>query len=801
MTARLRHPGHVRQTRTLPMIGFVLLLSLIAGMGAIGILDLLSASRAYVAGEGHWSRAVHTAVFHLDRYAELGAPDDLIRARSELRVPLGDRAGRMALDQDPPDLATARTGFLEGRNHIEDIPRLVRMYRYFRGWSHFREAIQRWEETDVWLLRLQTLASEIERIRGRADPSPNALRSIRDELGLIDDMLNQKGDAFSESIGLGARALTTLALFVTVAFIVALAVFVLLAFFWAVRGIRNSELRFWGIFEQAPVGMALIQSDSTMLEVNDSMCRFLQRTRESIVGQPLTQFCEPDHRGSLRKMVARIDQSPSEDAGLEIRYLRADGSRVWGKLSLARVHHQSAADALQVAVLEDVSEPRRLAGELAYQAAHDQLTGLPNRREFERVLNHVLHDAAQQKTEHVLCLIDLDQFKVVNDTFGHLAGDALLVRLSEQMQACLRDDDFLARLDGDEFGVILMNCGADTAARVSERLRDTIEAFRFQWEEKPISISASIGLVLIDAANLDPANLLQQVDVACHEAKDMGRNQVCMRSPAHSSSIRRHEEMAWVNRINEALASDQLRFHGQLIAPAADGAWRCELLLRLQDADGRVHTASQFVDAAERFHIARAVDRWVIEHALQQIRVAQRKNPRIGSWHINLSGQSVDCESVLPDIIKRIGDHGVQPESLCFEITESAAIHSIDEARTFFNRLRELGCEVALDDFGKGLSTFDYLKQLPVDLVKIDGGFVRELAHSELDHAMVRSIHEIARIAGLQTVAESVETIEVMMRLKQIGVDYLQGHVIHNPTVLSELRLPRGSLQSISDDR
>lgn len=801
MTATTRQSHPARQTRTLPMIGLVVFLALLAGLGAIGILDLLSASRAYVAGEGHWSRAVHTAVFHLDRYAELGEPEDLTTARSELRIPLGDRAGRMALDRDPPDLETAHSGFREGRNHVEDIPRLIRMYRYFGGWSHFRDAVQRWEETDVWLLRLQALASEIERIRGRSDPSPNALRSIRDELGLISEMLAQKGSAFSESIGLGSRALTATALILSLALIAILSVFVLIAFSWAVRGIRNSELRFWSIFEQAPVGMALIGNDGTMLEINDALCRFLHRSRDALVARPLSEFCEPDHRGSLRKMVAMAEHSPADESGLEIRYLRPDGSRVWGKLSLARIHRESTGEPLQVAVLEDVSEPRRLSGELAYQAAHDQLTGLPNRREFERVLNHVLHDAAQQKSEHVLCLIDLDQFKIVNDTFGHLAGDALLVRLSEQMQACLRDNDFLARLDGDEFGVILMNCGAAIAKRVSERLRDTIEAFRFQWEEKPISISASIGLVLIDSTNLDSANLLQQVDIACHEAKDMGRNQVCMRSPAHSSSIRRHEEMAWVNRINEALANNQLRFHGQLIAPTTDGAWRCELLLRMQDNEGHVHTASQFMDAAERFHIARAVDRWVIENSLAQIRIAQRKNPRIESWHINLSGQSVDCESVLPDIIKRIGDHGIPPQRLCFEITESAAIHSIDEAQTFFNRLRELGCQVALDDFGKGLSTFDYLKQLPVDLVKIDGGFVRELAHSELDHAMVRSIHEIAQIAGLQTVAESVESIEVMIRLKQIGVDYLQGHVIHSPTVLSELRLPKGSLQAISEQR
>jgi len=443
-----------------------------------------------------------------------------------------------------------------------------------------------------------------------------------------------------------------------------------------------------------------------------------------------------------------------------------------------------------VAVLEDISESRNLSAELAYQAAHDQLTGLANRREFERELNHLLHDTGSSSGRHALGLIDLDQFKVINDTFGHLAGDALLVRLAERMQHCLRDGDLLARLDGDEFGVMLRNCGIETATQVANRLRDAIGEFRFSWEEMPMNVSASIGIIEINGSNRDAAMLMQRVDLACYEAKDLGRNQVCVHTESRASSIKRRVEMSWVNRINEAIAANRLRFHGQLIAPAAGDDWRCELLVRLEDADGKLHTANLFMDAAERYHVARAIDKWVVGNALQRIQSLRSRVPGMKTWHINLSGQSVDCEMVLPELLARIKAHDIAPECLCFEITESAAIHSLEEAHRFFSALRELGCQVALDDFGKGLSTFDYLKQLPVNLVKIDGSFVRELAHSELDHAMVRSIHEVAKIAGMRTIAESVESIELILRLKQIGIDYLQGHAIHSPQPLSALVIP-----------
>lgn len=777
--------------RIVPMALLILLVVFGTGAAAVLLMDLQSGGRAFIAGESLWSRAQQDVVFHLDRYAERGRATDLASAREALVIPLSVREARIALEGNPPDLDRARAGFIDGGNHPDDVPRLIRLYQLLGDTPELQRALSIWAESDIWVLRLQVLADELESLWADPDPSTTMRESVRNELSLIDRTLNGHASAFSTAIGEANRRFADLTRVVSLLAILLVVVVLLVAVLGVLRGLKRSEMRFWNTFEQAPVAMALIQGSTTMLEINDAMCRLLQRSAQQTRAQPLSHFSHPDDRSALRKFVSDGANGETPSGDFESRYQRPDGSTVWGKLSLAPLQTSRSGQAeLQVAVLEDISEPHRLAGELAYQAAHDQLTGLPNRRDFERHLNKLIHAVAQGNGRHALCLIDLDQFKLVNDSFGHLAGDALLVRLTEKMQECLREDDLLARLDGDEFGLLLMDCPTETAIEVAERIRATITEFEFRWDERPISISASIGLVPIHAENHDAPMLLQQSNIACHEAKEQGRNRIQVHSELRSSSLRRQEEMGWVHRINQALTQGQLRFHGQWIKPMHGAGMRCELLLRLKDPDGELHTASDFMEAAERFHIARTVDRWVVENALLRIREFERRDSRVEAWHINLSGQSVDCEKMLPELIDRIRDSGVPPGKLCFEITESAAIHSIEEAREFFEALRDLGCQIALDDFGKGLSTFDYLKQLPVDLVKIDGGFVRELAHSELDHAMVRSVHEIARIAGLRTIAESVESVEVWMRLKQIGIDYLQGHAIHNPVRLDDLVLP-----------
>lgn len=769
---------------------FAVLLGIFSMAVVVGVFDVLGASRAYIAGESEWSKAHHAAIFHLDRFAETGDREQLQLARENLRIPLADRAARRELVSARPDRERARELLRQGGNHEADVPRMVRLFDYFSRWRDFAIAMDRWTEADIWIVRLEALADELERLWQTPERNSEQIAAIRSEMMLINQTLNEKAHEFSNALGVASRLLSTWALWTSLGLLVLLSGALILLFIWALRGVRKSQAYFWNTFENAPVGMTLVDSAGQMVEVNDSLARFLGRKAERLVGTSLADYCQVHDRPMIRRAMAERERTSRPLVNMESRYQHPDGSILWGKLSVAPLDSRLGGRDLDVAVLENISESRNLAAELAYQAAHDHLTGLPNRREFERNLNRLLHDTVTSTGRHAVGMIDLDQFKVINDTFGHLAGDALLVRLAERIHHCLRDGDVLARLNGDEFGLILRDCDIETATRVANRLRDVVAQFRFSWEERPINISASLGIVEVNGNNRDPTLLLQKVDIACHEAKELGRNQVCVHAETAASSVKRRQEMSWVNRINEALACENLRFHAQLIAPSSGTEWRCELLVRLEDADGRLHTAQLFMEAAEHYHVARTIDKWVIVNALRYIRDNLERFPAIASWHINLSGQSVDCEIVLPELIAQISKQDIDPGRLCFEITESAAIHSLEEAQRFFSALRDLGCQIALDDFGKGLSTFDYLKQLPVDLVKIDGSFVRELAHSELDHAMVRSIHEVARIADKRTVAESVESIELMLRLKQIGIDFLQGHAIHTPEPLSSMKIP-----------
>jgi len=780
---------HTR-TRTTPFVVFAVLLGVSSMAVAVAVFDVLNAGRAYVSGESEWSKAHHAAIFHLDRYAETGDSEQLLLARQNLRIPLADRAARQELSSSRPNLARAREQLLQGGNHEDDVPRMIRLFDYFSRWPNFSIAMDRWTEADIWILRLEQLADELEQLWQQPESNSDQIGSIRAEMMLINQTLNEKAREFSTALGAGSRWLSSRALWTSLGLLVLLTGLVILLFIWSLRGVRRSQACFWNTFENAPVGMTLVDSTGKIVEVNDSLSNFLGRTADKLLGTSLADYCDVRDRAMIRRAVAERERTSRPVVDMESRYLLPDGNVVWGKLSVASLDAQLGEQDLDIAVIENISESRNLAAELAYQAAHDQLTGLPNRREFERELNRLLHDSATSSGRHAVGMMDLDQFKVINDTFGHLAGDALLVRLAERIQQCLRDGDVLARLNGDQFGLILRDCGIETATQIANRLRDTVAQARFSWEERPVNISASIGIVEVNGRNRDLALLLQKIDIACHEAKDLGRNQVCVHVENKASSLKRRQEMSWVNRINEAVASDRLRFHAQLIAPSSGSEWRCELLVRLEDAEGHLHTATLFMEAAEHYHVARTIDKWVIVNALRYIRDNAERFPAIASWHINLSGQSVDCEIVLPELIAQISKQDVDPGRICFEITESAAIHSLAEAQRFFSALRDLGCEIALDDFGKGLSTFDYLKQLPVDLVKIDGSFVRELAHSELDHAMVRSIHEVATIADKQTVAESVESIELILKLRQIGIDFLQGHAIHTPEPLSSMKMP-----------
>ncbi len=437
-----------------------------------------------------------------------------------------------------------------------------------------------------------------------------------------------------------------------------------------------------------------------------------------------------------------------------------------------------------VLVFHDVTASRQMAEEIAYQASHDALTGLANRREFEHRLNQLISNAALEQRQHALLYLDLDQFKVVNDTCGHRAGDELLRQLTLIMQDRVRGSDLLARLGGDEFGVLLEDCPLDKAQQVAEELIELVKGFRFVWSDKTFAVGASIGIVAISEQSLDWASLLGNADTACYLAKEKGRNRVQVYHAEDAELARRHSEMHWVGRINKAFEEDRFLLYRQPIVPTTQSARKhphFEILVRMLDEEGQLVTPGVFIPAAERYNLMGALDRWVVSNAMNWL-VAHKDSPMICA--INLSGHSLGDEAFLGFVTDQIKGTGVPPHCLCFEITETAAIANLEKAIHFIRELKRLGCRFALDDFGAGLSSFAYLKNLPVDFLKIDGSFVRDMDKNETSRAMVEAINHIGHTMKIQTIAEFVETPAIFRKLAEIGVDFAQGHGIAQPTPL-----------------
>ena len=442
-----------------------------------------------------------------------------------------------------------------------------------------------------------------------------------------------------------------------------------------------------------------------------------------------------------------------------------------------------------VMVFHDVSKETRLFRQLSYQASHDATTGLINRREFENQLVAALARAHDDRSQgSALLYLDLDQFKVVNDTFGHTAGDELLRQVTDLIQANIRSTDVLARLGGDEFGVLLERCDQERAMEVAEAVRLAIEEHRFVWQEAFTNVRCSIGVVMVTSESTSVASVMSSADVACYSAKDMGRNQAHLYQDSDASL--RHEEMKWVSRITSAVEDNRMELYFQPIVGITDTTEKSrehyELLLRMRDEAGALVQPDQFIPAAERYNMMSTLDRWVIREALTAL--ADRREddgPARFTLAINLSGTSLSEDRFLEFVIAELEKHRLPEGAICFEITETAAISNLARVIHFMQALKKLGCKFSLDDFGSGLSSFTYLKNLPVDYLKIDGQFISNVVDDSVDESMVRAISEVGHAMGIQTIAERVETREVLDKLASLGVAYAQGYFIARPASVS----------------
>lgn len=457
--------------------------------------------------------------------------------------------------------------------------------------------------------------------------------------------------------------------------------------------------------------------------------------------------------------------------------------------SAAPIRNESGEILGVVLVFHDVTEQRRLSGEMTFRATHDALTGLVNRAEFENRLRRVLNKAHEDRSEHALMYLDLDQFKLVNDACGHSVGDQLLQQVSKLLAESVRARDTLARLGGDEFAVILEHCSADQARRVAEQICERMDDFRFTHDGKRFRIGASVGLVPLDHRWGTAAAVMQAADTSCYAAKEAGRNRVHTWFDTDQAMRARHGEMQWASRIEQALDENLFELYAQRIESLAgpEVGLHAEVLLRMRDSDGNVVMPGAFLPAAERFHLASRVDRWVLKAVIDCLRLPGVLSG-VCSLNVNLSGQSIGDRAFHRQALEMLEGAGAAiNQRLCLEITETAAVTNMADAAIFVQQVRALGIKVALDDFGAGASSFGYLKNLPVDYIKIDGQFIRDVVDDPLDEAAVRCFVDVARVVGVKTVAEFVDRTAVKEMVQAIGVDFAQGYLLHRPEPLTRL--------------
>jgi diguanylate cyclase (GGDEF)-like protein/PAS domain S-box-containing protein len=567
----------------------------------------------------------------------------------------------------------------------------------------------------------------------------------------------------------------------------------------AEQTMRDSEQRFRQLYHENPSMFFSISARGYIQSSNLYGANHLGYRPDELTGKSMSHLI---HKADIKlgaSYLRKALKSANRVHSLELRMLCRDDSSIWVRVT-GRCSHFDDNGAQLLVVCEDITETRKLSEQLAYQASHDPLTKLLNRREFDHRLQRVMETARSEGSEHALCYLDLDQFKIVNDTCGHSAGDELLRQLGDLLSSSFRRRDTLARLGGDEFGILMEHCSLQQAQHVAENVRKEIEAFRFAWETRVFSVGVSIGLVPISNTGLNSTDVLKQADAACYAAKDAGRNRIHTYLEADTELARRQGEMQLIEQLYRALENNSLELYYQNIVPVgADGASqiRYEILVRMRDEAGQSVPPGAFLVAAERYGVAPRLDRWVVENFFAFLAARPRILSSTSQFALNLSGLSLSNKDFHGFLLEHLQGSGVPPEKICFEITETAAISNLSDATDFIQSLRDMGCSFALDDFGAGLSSFAYLKSLSVDYLKIDGTLVREIASDPVSYTMVKSIHDIGKLMGMRSIAEFVENDAIMAKLRKIGVDFAQGYGISRPAPLCDIPVQEGNIHPL----
>ncbi|MFB5084804.1 putative bifunctional diguanylate cyclase/phosphodiesterase [Symbiobacterium thermophilum] len=540
------------------------------------------------------------------------------------------------------------------------------------------------------------------------------------------------------------------------------------------RRLKESEERFRLAFEHAPIGVALLDAGGAILEVNRALCAMLGYAPAELAGRPLADLAA--HPGAFPDPAHLQSAGPAPEVALRHR----DGRTIWAQLSCAALNGWQS-DTAFILQLQDITDRKRYEEELVRLAMVDSLTDLANRRRFQQELEEAVTEAERTGRSGALVFIDLDMFKHINDTLGHPAGDEVLRQVATILRSAIRPGDTAARLGGDEFALVLRNADGARAAQVADRLLTAIRRARFGGAEAPVSLTASMGVVLFPEHGRSVRELMNRADMALLEAKEGGRDSWAPFTPEGRWQREMQAQLLWRQRISRALEEDRFVLHYQPILDLRrNTVTRHEALLRMVGDGGELIFPGEFMAVAERFDLIQQVDRWVLERAVRELAELQRAGRRT-VLEVNLSGRTL-MDPVLPAVIRRgLTLRDVDPASLVLEITETAAISDVDQAERFIGEMKALGCRLALDDVGAGFASLYFLKRLPVDYIKIDGAFIRNLPHDTADQHLVRALANVCRELGKQTVAEFVDSPRTLQVVREYGIDYAQGYLIGRP--------------------
>jgi len=785
---------------------FIAIVGVLA-MLSCGSLFTMSAVRAYVAGESFWSKGQKDAIYFLSLYADSGDLQIYQQYRQAMAVPEGGHLLRLSLERTPPDLDGAREGILQGNNHPDDVAGVIWLYQHFSRVSFMQRAIDRWQVGDRYLAQLSALAQTMHASLTAGTASPDDRLRWKREIMQINDGVTPAAMAFSAALSDGSRMVQNLLIAINLATVIVLIVLAL----WRTRTLLAQRQAVANELqtekERAQVTLASIGDgvittdvDGAIVYMNPAAEQLTHWQAEQAMGMALASLFEvvEEKAGSAsHSLLEDIAQGLLRGGREHARSLRRlDGSMVSVTLVGAPLHTAGQVNG-SVLVLHDMTQERQYIASLSWQASHDALTGLPNRREFEIRLVQALERREQDAARHSLIVLDIDQFKLVNDTCGHGAGDELLRRVCADLQAALGASDTLARLGSDEFGVLLENCSPQAASLLAERLRLGVRNLHFVWQGRPFPTTVSIGLVHMTSAPGMLETFLRAADMACYMAKEKGRNRVQVYQADDSEMSTRADEMAWVQRLHMALEDNRFCLYSQEIAPLGSRhdvpMGHLEVLLRLHDENGRIILPDAFIPAAERYGLMTALDRWVVHNVFRTIRETLDSGAHgpLPVCAINLSGTSVGDEQFLDYLHEQFDTFSIPAGMICFELTETSAIANLDSAVRFINELKARGCQFSLDDFCAGISSFANLKHLPVDFLKIDGSFVRNMLDDPVSRAIVEVIHRIGHVMGKRTIAEFVETPLIEQALLDVGVDFAQGYVVERPLPFTALTLQR----------